>query len=87
MNLDAIFQILLGIFAFVVSSIVGIGGWFVRQLTARVAKLMDGHNAHSVRISVAENRIDGIEQRLKSIENKLDRIYSLLQRNISDDEE
>ena len=73
MNLDSVTQLFLGIFAFIISSIAGIIGWFVKKLTSKVEQLDDVYNVHEVRLSVAENRIDGIEERLKSIEKKLDR--------------
>jgi hypothetical protein len=87
MNLDSVTQLFLGIFAFIISSIAGIIGWFVKKLTSKVEQLDDVYNVHEVRLSVAENRINGIEERLKSIEKKLDRIYSLLQRTSGENDE
>jgi hypothetical protein len=80
MNADYVFQIVLGIFAFILSCITGIAAWFVRKLTGKVEELDDVLVKHEVRLSVAENRMNAIDERLKSIEQKLDRIYSLLQR-------
>ena len=87
MNLDSVVQIVLGIFAFIISTIAGIIGWFVKRLTSRVQELDDSVNKHEVRLSVAENRIHGVEERLKSIEKKLDRIYSLLQKTNGENNE